>query len=128
MPNEKMPSKKKVEDLSLEVAALTGLPLPKPIMLFLSTQNGFEFNGFRLFGIHTDEILSGNDFLKNNIYRRESGLLDTLFFLGDSNMDEYYYDNLLGRYQIRDRNSFDVLKEFSSFDTLFEEIRIQAGT
>jgi hypothetical protein len=115
------------EKLNISVVKFISYEIPPEVVEFLKLRNGFDFNGFRIFGHFSKKSMNTDDLLINNEIRRESGLVMKLLFLGDSNMDEYYYNYEAKKYEIRDRYSFEIFSKFETFVQLIEVIVDQAS-
>ena len=99
----------------------------QPYISFLKIINGFEFNGFIIYGtdskfLKTTPKQQINGFIDNNLDWNDLDWDSDYVFLGDSSISWYVLDLGTGKYCELDKPSGDVMEEFENIDLLINKI------
>lgn len=113
---------KKFEDEIIKVGAC----VPDEYYDFLRVINGFEYNGFIIYGIdenlldeETEQGTTGFLFQRKVWEETASGEFS---YLGESSIDLFAYGVETKKFYVLDNGSDDIMEEFDSFDELLERI------
>ncbi|WP_408072003.1 YrhA family protein [Butyrivibrio sp. JL13D10] len=109
-----------------EEISKVGASVPDEYYDFLRVINGFEYNGYIIYGID-EELLDGATakgttgfLLQRKVWEETSSGEYT--YLGEGSMDLYAYGVETKKFYVLDNGSDDVMEEFDSFDELLERI------
>lgn len=107
------------------------LIIPKAYIEFLNKMNGFEFDGYILYGIGSNNSeQKGNifDLFERNEIWHETFDKETYTFLGETNLCWYVYNKRTQKYNVLDMPSAYLLDECTMLDDMldifFDEINI----
>lgn len=110
-----------------QVQSALGVRPPQEFVDVLRYVNGFEWNGFILYGVDqasspTAPIYAVYDLIEQNEIWYEVESQRTYLFLGESNISWYVYEIATGRYLELDNPSGREMAVFSSFPEMLEKI------
>lgn len=103
-----------------------GASVPDEYYDFLRVINGFEYNGFIIYGI--DEDLLDKETAQGTtgfLFQREvweETASGEFTYLGESSIDLFAYGVETKKFYVLDNGSDDIMEEFDSFDALLERI------
>ncbi len=110
-----------------EVKQKFGYELPKEYIDFLGTINGFEYNGFIVYGV--DDSISNEDnnqnvigYIDSNRVWYENEHQKKYMFLGDSHISWYCFDIERKAYVELDKPSGALSATYKSFDDLLSKV------
>ena len=94
--------------------------LPEDYVTFLGRNDGFDFNGYVIYGAteHAEPFLSG--FVEAN--ERLGGPQDKYVYYGDTGDQLYAQDRMSRAWVALDRPSLDVIATFPSFDAMLTKV------
>ncbi len=100
--------------------------LPESYIDFLKKENGFEFNGFIIYGIGGAKdclsTQSTTDFISTNEIWHEVSDSKRYIFFGDSNISWYCFDKRNNLYVELDKPSLSLVKVFDNANNMLEGI------
>jgi len=120
-------SENDIELLNSKAQEMLGADLPQAYLDMLKAANGFEFNGFRFYGID-EELLSYkptqhiNGVIESNLYWYEVEAQKEYIFIGNSSISWYVCSKMNNEYYILDLPPGDIMETHSCLKELFEEL------
>lgn len=120
-------NKKEIQIFTDEVKKKFGFDLPEEYIDLLKVINGYEFNGFIIYGVDErllekkpDEHINGFIELSEIWYENEHQ--KQYIFIGEDNISWYVYDFVSKKYVIVDKPGGDEMEYFDRFDEIIAKL------
>ena len=120
-------NKSEIVNFTKAVKKELDIDIPQQYIVFLKIINGFEFNGFIVYGIDTYlldkcHIQSINGLIENNKIWHKNPWQKRYIFFGDSNISWYVYDLILLKYCELDKPSGNLINSYDSFEHMLNTV------
>jgi len=120
-------TEKEIQLFTDEVKKKFGFDLPEEYIDFLKVMNGYEFNGFVIYGVDErllekkpDEHINGFIELSEILYEVEDP--KQYIFIGEDNISLYVYDLVRKKYIIIDNPGGGEMEYFDRFDEIITKL------
>lgn len=128
--NNKVNNGAKEEEISTlcrEVKKRLNKDLPDAYLDILRKINGFEYNGFILYGVDEEymketPIQKINGYIFNNLAWYDNEWQEQYLFFGESSISWYVYDTESEKYCELDCPSGDLIEEYETIDDLINKL------
>lgn len=120
-------SDKIISSWAVQVQKTLGVMPPQEFIDVIRYTNGFEWNGFILYGVDRDSFPMAPGYIVNGLIEQNEIWYEVesqraYLFLGESNISWYVYEIATGRYLELDNPSGREIAVFSSFTEMLEKI------
>ena len=117
-------SAEEIQAFALRVKHNCRIDLPEDYLEFLSLCDGFDFNGYCIYGT-TDDIDSHLNMIEANFLFHKNDSLKRYWFYGTGSLSWYVLDTETNSYLDMDASE-DVIASFKTFGELVEHILIES--